>query len=379
MHVLAFSYGKNLFDNSHLERERMQACATATTELRMIIFARDCEGLSVTKDGNLYLYPTGGRTKVGMLVRALLLGGRLLRAQNLPEEWVITTQDPFEAGLVGYILARLFNVPLNIQEHGDFFSTPHWRLESTFNCGRSWLGRFLLRRADTVRVVSTRMLTTMARLGVDKTKLRLLSVLVPLNRFLEASSSLAARKLFPANSVIILTVARLVAQKNISLLLQSFASVSQGNQAARLLIVGTGPEQMKLTKLATDLGLLEPTDPKVIFLPWTDDVPAYMKSVDIYALSSNYEGYARVIPEAMAAGLPVIMTDVGCAGEVLISGEGGLIIPVGDQSAYSQALQELVTDSLKRPGFASAGHISMKKSLIIEAPSYAQAWLSALT
>ena len=307
MHVLAFSYGKNLFDNSHLERERMQACATATTELRMIIFARDCEGLSVTKDGNLYLYPTGGRTKVGMLVRALLLGGRLLRAQNLPEEWVITTQDPFEAGLVGYILARLFNVPLNIQEHGDFFSTPHWRLESTFNCGRSWLGRFLLRRADTVRVVSTRMLTTMARLGVDKTKLRLLSVSVPLSRFLEASSSLVARKLFPANSVIILTVARLVAQKNLPLLLQSFASVSQGNKAARLLIVGTGPEQMKLTKLATDLGLLEPTDPKVIFLPWTDDVPGYMKSVDIYALSSNYEGYARVIPEAMAAGLPIIM------------------------------------------------------------------------
>ena len=60
--------------------------------------------------------------------------------------------------------------------------------------------------------------------------------------------------------------------------------------------------------------------------PWTDDPFSYYKTADLFLLTSNYEGYGMAVVEAMAAGCPVIMTDVGLAGEVLIDKKDGLVV-----------------------------------------------------
>ena len=200
MKVLAIGYGKNLFIAGHPERERQLACAAVVDQYHMIVFARASEGLRPQQTSNFFIYPTGGRTKVGMLVRAFFIGRKIMRDTRDTAGFVVTAQDPFEAGMVGYLLARLYGTPLNLQEHGDFFSTNHWRNESLLNYLRAVGGKFLLKRADTVRVVSKRMIATMASIGVPQNKLRLLSVSVPLLKFLEAPDSVAARKLFPADS-----------------------------------------------------------------------------------------------------------------------------------------------------------------------------------
>ncbi len=378
MHVLAIGYGKNLFTAGHPEQVRQLACAAVVDEYHMIVFSRTTEGLQSQQIGNFFIYPSGGRTRVGMVFRAYLLGRKIVRKSNRPSDFVVTAQDPFEAGLVGYLLTRLTKLPLNLQEHGDFFSTENWRQESVMNTLRAKMGKWLVRRADTVRVVSTRMLSTLQQIGVVPTKLRLLSVEVPLQRFLQAATSDVARKLFPTDSVIILSVARLVPQKNLTLLLHAFAKVVAQHSQSRLLIIGTGPEQSKLVTLASKLGLLDSDRPLVMFLPWTDDVPAYMKSVDLYALSSNYEGYARVIPEAMASGLALVSTDVGCVGEVLQNGQHGLVVPVGDENALHDALCRLVTDSRQRLQFGQAGHAAMRAAAAAKSESYAKRWRAAL-
>ena len=378
MKVLAIGYGKNLFIAGHPERERQLVCAAVVTEYHMIVFARESEGLRREQTGNFFLYPTGGSTKVGMLVRAFFIGRKIMREARDTTGFVVTAQDPFEAGMVGYLIARLYGTPLNLQEHGDFFSTSHWRAESPLNHLRWLVGKYLLTHADTVRVVSKRMLSTIASIGVPKEKLRLLSVAVPLKKFLAAPASDLARQLFPPESVIILTVARLVPQKNLTLLLNSFAGVAKENATARLLIFGIGPQQETLVVLATTLGLLTPGNPRVVFLPWTDEVPAYMKSSDIYALSSNYEGYARVIPEAMACGMPLVSTDVGCVGEIMTAGEHGLVVPVGDGMAFTTSLTLLVRDVNLRLRYGANGRASMQILATAEMPSYAERWRAAL-
>lgn len=377
MRVLGIGYGKNVFIQNNPERVRLLSCATVVDEYHMIVFARSSEGLTPQQNGNFYLYPTGGKTKVGMVVRAVLLARTIVRQSNQTRNFVVTTQDPFEAGLVGYLIARAFKLKLNLQEHGDFFSTPHWRRESRLNAARGYLGTFLLRLADTVRVVSPRMLTTMEKLGIDSKKLRLLSVEVALNRFLEAPASNVARTLFPADSIIVLTVARLVPQKNLLLLLHAFAKVVADTPSARLLIIGTGPELSRLQAISANLGLLDPANPLVRFLPWTDDVPSYMKSADIYALSSNYEGYARVLTEAMAAGLPVVTTDVGCAGSVLLDRVHGFVVPVNDEDAFGESLASLVCTANARARYGQAG-IQYARELADSQQDYAQVWIRTL-
>ena len=114
-----------------------------------------------------------------------------------------------------------------------------------------------------------------------------------------------------------------------------------------LLIVGDGPERQKLESRIQNLEL----STNIKIENWTDDLVSYYKTADLFLLTSNYEGYGRTVVEAMAAGLPVIMTDVGIAGELLIDDLDGKVVPVGDIKAFAAAILELEENSVKREEF----------------------------
>ncbi len=71
-------------------------------------------------------------------------------------------------------------------------------------------------------------------------------------------------------------------------------------------------------------------------------------------LSSNYEGYGLTPVEAACFGLPVIMTDVGCAGETILNGVHGKVIPVGDEEALVSAMEEMLQSEELRKQFTQA-------------------------
>ena len=101
-----------------------------------------------------------------------------------------------------------------------------------------------------------------------------------------------------------------------------------------MVIVGEGPERHTL-----ELGIrkYELRD-SVVIEPWTDDMVSYYKTADLFLLTSNYEGYGRTVVEAAIAGLPVVMTDVGCAGEAIRNNVNGFIVPVDDAAALAERL-----------------------------------------
>ena len=92
----------------------------------------------------------------------------------------------------------------------------------------------------------------------------------------------------------------------------------------------------------------------VIFEPWTDDLFSYYKTAGLFLLVSNYEGYGRTVVEAMAAGCPVITTDVGIAGDVVIDpsvdseNANGLVVPVGDRERLKEAILRMINDKIRR-------------------------------
>ncbi|MBI4709148.1 MAG: glycosyltransferase family 4 protein [Candidatus Portnoybacteria bacterium] len=85
----------------------------------------------------------------------------------------------------------------------------------------------------------------------------------------------------------------------------------------------------------------------VFIEPRRNDLASYYKSADLFLLTSNYEGWGLVVAEAMAGGCPIVMTDVGCAGELVKDGENGLIVKVGDKTVIAAAVESLIENPEK--------------------------------
>jgi glycosyltransferase involved in cell wall biosynthesis len=342
--ILSLGYGRHLFKEGNAERLRMEIVAKEVDTLHMVIFTSARDGLTVT-DGayGLTLYPTNSRLKLLMPLDAFLIGRGIIKKYK--KGILITAQDPFEPGLVGLLLKYLYRVPLVVQEHGDVLSTTHWRKESLGNFARYFLGIFIIKKADVVRVVSNRTKQAFVRRGVKN--ITQLPVAIDTSAFIEATPDATVRGLFEPGTFIFLTVARFVPQKNLHLLLKSFKAVYENNKQVRLLIVGTGPEEAAL-KYFIQSSFSSNTEVPVVILPWTNNVAGLMKAADAYVLTSNYEGWARVLIEAMVCHVPIVSTDVGCAGEVVQVGVHGLIVPVGDEAKLTEAMSVMVRNSTLR-------------------------------
>src|SRR6185295_14013841 len=93
---------------------------------------------------------------------------------------------------------------------------------------------------------------------------------------------------------------------------------------------------------------------RVHFLGKRDDVPSVLAASDVFVLASDWEGNPLAVMEAMAAGLPVIATEVGGIPELVRSGEHGLLVPAGDCRGFAAAMQTLFDDAVTRRAMGRA-------------------------
>ncbi len=376
--VLMIGYARGALDTHSSEHARLASCARTVDALHLIVFSHRRDGRVRVHEGSFFVHPTRSRSRILMLFDAYRIGSAVLSSSLVPRsDWVLLTQDPFEAGVVGFLLRLRFGITLQVQEHGDFFGGSWWRTERILNRVRYVFGVWLVRHADCVRVVSARVKQHLVLHGVDPTHITMLPVASETAAFQSRTPIKEAHNLrsqYPHAEVIILAVGRLVKEKHISLLIHSFRDVVRVHKMAQLVIIGSGAEEHSLKHLVDALGV----STQVLFIPWTDDVASYMRSADIFVLCSYREGWGRVIIEAMLAGLPAVVTDVGCVGEVFHDGEHGRVVPVDDPIALTQALEELITDPVKRRECAvRAAHDSAR--FIAQQPSYADAWRETIT
>lgn len=133
----------------------------------------------------------------------------------------------------------------------------------------------------------------------------------------------------------IVTVGTLKKEKNQALLLKAFAQLPFTD--SRLMLVGKGYLEENLRVLVHQLGIAD----RVIFAGFHPNPTVFYKTSDLFVLSSDYEGLANVIIEALSCGLPVVSTDCPSGPrEILVDGKYGTLVPVGDPNALAKAITE---------------------------------------
>lgn len=140
---------------------------------------------------------------------------------------------------------------------------------------------------------------------------------------------------------VLLSVARLVPDKDHDTLLKAFSRLSPRHPGAQLWLVGNGPRRRVLEQQVENLGLGE----RVKFLPGAHDLRPLYRRADLFVLSSRAEALPNVILEAMAAGLPVVATRVGGVPEAVVPEATGLLVAPGDDRGLAAALGRVLDDS----------------------------------
>ncbi|MEA3463993.1 MAG: glycosyltransferase family 4 protein, partial [Patescibacteria group bacterium] len=295
----------------------------------------------------------GTGNKIVALFKIYKTAKKLLKKEKLVLENhqgydIITVQDQYYLALIGFLLSKKFKLGLEIQVHG---------FEKY--CGlRKLIAKFVIPKANAVRTVSQRLKRRLiSEFGVEEEKITAVPIYTRIKNY-----ELRIKNQKNDGKFIFLTVGRLVEVKNIAMQIKALANAVgtqnfvSANKKIELWIVGEGKEKEKLKDLCYALRVMRYTK----FLGWQDDLEKFYRQADVFLLTSNYEGWGMAVIEAASFGLPIIMTDAGCAGEVIKGFEhattngvhandynnvSGIVIPAGDQKKLENAMLKLIEDN----------------------------------
>ena len=259
-----------------------------------------------------------------------------------------------KAGFIGRLAARRAGVPLTIHTvHGFAFHDAESALR---RMAFRILERVAARWCDGMIFISKPLLDWAAREGIGTgIPSAVIYSGIDLDAFRSADATNFRRRYGIAEARLVVgMVSKLWEGKGHEVLLRAWKGALEAARVAPeplLLIVGEGPLEAKLRRLVTAHHL----DSSVLFAGFQSDVPAVTAALDAAVLPSLFEGMGRVVLEAMAAGKPIIASDVGGIPDLVRHGENGLLVPPGDHESLRQALVEIMTRPELRRRLGSSG------------------------
>jgi glycosyltransferase involved in cell wall biosynthesis len=214
--------------------------------------------------------------------------------------------------------------------------TVHNLAEREIEPGMRWFQAYALRHGVVPIAVADEVALSLERVyGIPKC--RVIANCIPTLSFAHPKTSRnewRAREGFREDDVLFVCVARLAAQKNHALLLKAYAQGPAADRKSHLVLIGDGVLRPQLEAQARSLGVFD----RVHFLGVRADVPDALSAMDVFALSSDFEGNPLSVMEAMASGLPIVSTAAGGVPDLFESGKHGILVPPGDVLGLSNAM-----------------------------------------
>ncbi len=304
-------------------------------------------GPQILSDG-LTLYPVPSQRQA-FLYQAMRTANRLFRQQPFD---LVTTQSPFDDGLLGVLLKRRFGVPLHVQMRSSFLDLSVWIQERPllyriFNR----VGKWVCHRADSIRVVSRGEKRRLEdRFPELRGKIFALHPLANVDLFTKPATSQELGEVQRIlvqherqNALCFLFVGRLVLQKNLPTLLRAFAQVCRQNLDALLVMAGEGTLKGELQQLAVQLRIQS----RVLWLGnlSLQSLRGWYAAARSVVLPSFHEGVPKVALESYLMETPVIAGPFVSAGELIFNNETGFVIHSFTDSAEFADKMAVLVDS----------------------------------
>jgi glycosyltransferase involved in cell wall biosynthesis len=251
----------------------------------------------------------------------------------------------FHANIITLIACLFCRCDVIVTEHSPFSVTqkklPLWKRFIVKTAMKLLYGR-----AKTIVTVSNGVAEDFVKkIGIKKENLHTIYNPVDIKSVLERSKEDSSHKwLKNKEKKVLLGVGRLTEQKDFSTLIKAFVKLRKKKEI-KLIILGEGKDRKSLEKLIKELQIENDVD-----MPGFIDNPySCMANSDIFALSSEYEGFGNVLVEAMACGTPVVSTDCPCGpSEILDNGKYGKLVPVGDINDLAGAIEETLENPIEK-------------------------------
>lgn len=269
-----------------------------------------------------------------------------------------------KAGIIGRWAAFFAGTPVIIHTpHGHVFT-------GYFGEWKTRLFVFLERASavvsDSIITLTDKCMEEHICFGIAKrAKFRTIHSGVPLDRFLrhnpQAVKEIKRVHGIPEDALIVGSAGRLVPVKGYEDFLQAAALVKKAEPRAFFVIMGEGPLRKDLSDLARKLNL----SGSLLLPGWRDELPDWLRAMDVFLLTSLNEGMGRVLVEAMACGLPIVATEVGGVPSVVDDGINGFLVPPRAPEIMAQSVLKLLADpglrnSLGENGKKKAGEFSLE-------------------
>lgn len=239
----------------------------------------------------------------------------------------------------------------------------------------AWFGRkfyrFLAGRRDVKRIICNSLASSLIYREYTEEKVRVVYNFVDLKRFDRTVVEPCLRKEhgIPADSFVIGYIGRILPKKGIDVLLHAFSRIYSRFQNVYLALIGENDSGLHhdLRSQYEDLTRELKISDRTIFVGFRDDIPPYIADFDILTLPSvEPESFGRVLIEAMAMGVPSVVSALGGATEVVRSGLNGLWCIPGDPDDLARALEELLSDSELRNRLGNFGTAYVVKNFSAE-------------
>jgi glycosyltransferase involved in cell wall biosynthesis len=293
---------RGIFTPDTTVRRRITRLGSEYTDaLDSIVLSTRKHGVSKSQElaPNVHAHPTNSISRIFYVHDALRIARKLQRPD------VISAQDPFETGLVALFISRYWKAPLAVEIHTDFLA-PSFTKHSLLNRVRVRIAGYVLKHAAGGYAVSQKIKDTVHERYPSAPSFEVLPIYTDVSRF-----SALTREKHPRFKTALLWVGRMEKEKNPECALDALVAARRAGFDVGLTFVGDG----RLRAMLEEKARREDVTEWVEFVGSVSDPLPYYATADLLLVTSEYEGFGLVIIEALAAGVPVLSTDVGVARE----------------------------------------------------------------
>lgn len=340
--VLMIGTDRNLFRLNSPSRMRLVDYGSVFEELHVVVFSLKSLGFKKEQIApNVWIYPTNSISRLFYVRDGKKICSKIIKERKFSAPFsFVTSQDPFETGLVGKYLKNKFKLSFVVQIHTDIFS-PYFKKLSLLNMMRIFIAPKIIYKADHFRVVSEKIKKGLESVYKINSKfISVLPVFVDINSIVNKTAGIDLHKKYPQFKKIILMVSRLTYEKNVSFALDVFAKLLINFKDAGLVIVGDGLEKDALLLKSQYLKISK----SVIFEGWQDNAKDYYKSADVFLSTSFFEGFGMAMLEAASVGCPVVSSDVGIASELYLENKKNCVFSIDQKDLFVESIKKLFFD-----------------------------------